>query len=347
MRKILFYIMKVLSWSPFFRISDDSNYNRLDFNWEKLRVSFLSITLGIWSFYLLSWTKDSKLKFFSKLNLKRVQDLNDNSKNYDIQYEKYLEELTDSEKHSKNKLIEKEFLLRRLNEIEIQNSKVFNKFLAYIAILVFLIPLYANKITQLTPYILTYKIIFILIMVYSVLNILFISYEFLKVKGIRKVTFNEIRTSGENVEENFIAILFYEWKHRNKESRLEVSLIKNLEKFMWILVVLSLCIVVISNLESKTIQFKSQEIKSSQNLINFSLETKTSAYDFFEINNHKIKIVIDSILDEKYNKVIVISNNSHINEKISELLSLYKNVNIVKVESKDFSNDLKIILIKE
>ncbi|VEI06586.1 hypothetical protein [Kurthia zopfii] len=162
MKKFNYYLKKLLSWSPILRVTDDSKYNKIEKGSVEFRISFVSFTLGIVSYYFFTWKPKEGSKCFHKLNLYDVQKYNENIRKFEIQYDEYLEEL--KEKDTTNKKVEKEFLSRRISEIETIKGRTFNKFLAYIALFVFIVPLYISKMTISIPKLTTYNIICVLIM---------------------------------------------------------------------------------------------------------------------------------------------------------------------------------------
>lgn len=351
MDKLKFWLYKILSWSPILRITDDSKYNRVEKGATEFRISIFSCTIGIYSFYFITWNHDKKFNIFYKLNLYDVQGYQNNIESFEDQYDDYLEEL--STKEEVNKAVEKEFLSKRMSEIEIQKSKTFNKFLAYIALVVFILPLYAPKLTKIFSYLGTYKFIYVIIMSCIILNLVFLIYEILKVKNSKRVIFNSIRESSRNqAENNLIAMLFYEWKNLNNESILEVALVKNMEKYMSMLILISLFIIISSNVETLSEKAKEKTPDSPKNALVFTISrTKESTFPkVLQENNKKIDIIKNDVLSGEYSQVILVSDvDDKISDNLAQLINLYKdhNVRVVEVRKKDYPKQIEVILTKE
>lgn len=351
MDNLKFWLFKILSWSPILRVTDDSKYNKVEKGANKFRISIFSCTIGIYSFYLITWDHDKKFNIFHKLNLYDVQRYQKNIESFEKLYDDYLIEL--STKEEVNKAAEKEFLSRRMSEIEIQKSKTFNKFLAYIALFVFILPLYAPKLTKIFPYLGTYKIIYVLIMSCIILNLAFLTYEILKVKNSKRVIFKGIREASiDQAENNLIAMLFYEWKNLNNESILDVALVKNMEKYMSMLILISLFIIISSNVETVLEKAKEKTPDSPKSALVFTI-SRTEEFTFPKLlqeNNKKIDLIKNDVLSGEYSKVILISDvNDKVSDNLAQLISLYKdhNVRVVEVKKKNYPKQIEVILTKE
>ncbi|WP_150285051.1 hypothetical protein [Rummeliibacillus sp. TYF-LIM-RU47] len=351
MKKLQFCLFKVLSWSPFLRVTDDSKYNKIGKESMKFRFSIFSLTLGVVSVYILTWNTERKFKWFHKLNLYDVQRYKENIEEFETLYDDYLHEL--QEKKPTNKIIEKEFLSKRIVETETQKAKTFNKFLTYITLFVFIVPLYAPKLTKLTPYLDTYKTVYVLIMGCVILNLALLTYEIVKVKNSKRVKFNDIRqASKEQVENKLIAMLFYEWKHLNNESILEIALVKNMEKYMSIMILLSIIIIISSNIEDgvKASIEKAPIVQEKALVFTFQNVEEDNFHTLLLENNKKIDMVKNHVLSGKFNQVIVISDSDEkMSDDLVKIISLYKdqNMRIIKVRKKNYPEHIEVILTKE
>lgn len=340
-----------MSWSPFLRVTDDSKYNKIEKESVKFRFSIFSLTLGVVSLYILTWDTERKFKWFHKLNLYDVQRYKENIDEFESLYDDYLLEL--QEKEQINKVEEREFLSKRITETETQKGKTFNKFLAYIALFVFIVPLYAPKLTKLTPYLGTYKTAYVLIMGCAILNLALLTYEIVKVKNNKRVTFNDIRQAPkEQVENKFVAMLFYEWKHLNNESILEVALVKNIEKYMGILILLSITIIISSNIEDgvKTSKEKAPIVQENALVFTFPSIEEDNFHALLQENSKEIDVMKNHVLSGKYTQAIVISNSDDkMSDDLVKIISLYRdqNMRIIEVREKNYPEHIEVILIKE
>lgn len=353
MSRIQFLFFKIMSWSPVLRITDDSRFNRIDRNSTEFRFSFFSLNIGIISLYFLTWDASKRFKFMHKLTLYEAQKFNDNVTSFENEYDIYLAELENKDNTNIN--AEKDFLTHRISEIENLKNKTFNKFLAYIAIFVFILPLYAPKLPNLLPFLTSYKLAYVIVMGYIIANLIFLTIEMIKVKKVKRVSFNEIRNAwGNEVEKKFNAMLFYEWKHHNNESTFDVAVVRNIEKYMGLLIFWSIFIIVNSNIEqgikTSNENIQARSVQKDVAIVTLQMETKTNLNELIKANEEKIEDIKDNTLQGSYKKVIVVSGNkNHLSSDLIKLLELYKdkNVSIIDVREKKYPEHIEVILVKE
>lgn len=347
--KLLFY--KIMSLSPVFRITDDERYNKIERKSNEFRCSVISFTVGVYSYFFFTWDSKKNFCWFYKLNLYDVQKYEINGQIFEDEYDKYLIELNN--KSEKNINAEKEFLLLRKSEVEIQKNKTFNKFLAYIAIIVFILPLYAPELKNLTSYLNSYKIIYIFIMLNIIINITFLIYEILKVKNSKRVTFNQLRNAFKwQANNKLVAGLYYEWKNLNNELTMKVALIKNIEKYMSILFFVSISIVLSSNIEKYLIETEDEIlfVRNDASVFIFSSEEEISFQELIKKQSQKINRMNSDILSGEYNQAIVMtSTDEELKKDFIQLISVYKSkkMSIIEIENKNYPQQIEIILVKE
>ncbi|MDC7783208.1 hypothetical protein [Priestia megaterium] len=353
MNRLPLWLLKILSWSPVLRITDDSRFNQINRNSTQFRVTIFSFNVGIKSFYFLTWDASRSFKWMHKLSLYEVQGFYQNINSYGNEYDVYLAELGNKSSNRIN--AEKEFLTQRISETENLKNKTFNKFLAYIAIFVFILPLYAPKLLKLMPFLTNYKIIYVIVMAYIIVNLTLLTIEIIKVKSFSRVSFADIRNANDDdVEEKLTAMLFYEWKHHTNESTFEVSIIKNIEKYMFALIVWSGLIILGSNVEQgikKTGDDNQiQSIQKDSVIVNLEVKTETNFNELAKANKKEIEEIRDSVFQGNYKKVIVVSEkNNKLSSDVIKLLKLYKDedISIIDVRKKKYPKYIEIIMLKE
>ncbi|MBY0213870.1 hypothetical protein [Priestia aryabhattai] len=353
MNSFQFWVFKIMSWSPFLRVTDDSKFNQVTKNSTQFRFSIISFNMGITSFYFLTWDTSRSFKWKHKLNLYEVQGFYQNINRYENEYDVYLAELDN--KSSVNVSAEKDFLTQRISETENTKNKAFNKFLAYIAIFVFILPLYAPKLPNLLPFLTSYKVLYVIVMIYIIANLTFLTIEVIKVKNFTRVTFSNIRNASENeVEKKLNAMMFYELKHHNNEATFEVSVIRNIEKYMLVLILWSIFIIVSSNIEQglqKASENKpTQSVQKDAAIVTLNVKTETNFNELVKANKKDIESIEDNVLQEKYKKIIVISEkNNKLSSDLIRLLKLYKgkNISIIDLRKKKHPNYIEILMLKE
>lgn len=351
MSRFKFWFFKIMSWSLFLRITDDSRFNRIDRNSNKFRFSIFSLNFGIISLYVFTWDTTGRFKWIHKLELYEVQKFNQNIENFENEYDVYLVQL--NTKSNTNLNAEKDFLTQRISEIENLKNKTFNKFLAYVAIFVFILPLYAPILPNLSPFFTSYKVVYVIAMGYIITNLICLTVEILKVKSIKRVTFSSIQDANEEeVEKKLIAMLFYEWKHHMNESTFKVAVVKNIEKYMGILILCSIFIIVNSNVEQgmQTKNDSIQEQNIHKDVTVFTFSTETNFNELIKKNKVKIEEIKDIALHGNYKKVIVVSqSNNQLSHDLIKILELYKDtdVSIIDVRKKKYPDYIEVILLKE
>ena len=353
MNKFQFWLLKIMSWSPVLRVTDDSNFNRIDKGSTQFRLSIFSLNIGIISLYFFTWDTSRSFKFFHKLNLYEAQKFYENVESYEDEYDVYLDQLDN--KDIKNINAEKSFLTQRISEIENIKNKTFNKFLAYIAIFAFLLPLYAPKLPNVVPFLTSYKILYVIVLVYIIVNLAFLTIELIKVKEVKRVTLNDIQSaSKDKVDKRLTAMLFYEWKHHDNESTFEVAVIRNIEKYMLVFILWSVFIIVGTNIEQgikKTSENNPvQKIQKNAVIVTLQVKEETNFNELAKANKEEIEKIKDNILQGNYKKVIVVSEkNNKLSSDVIRLLELYKdkNVSIIDVRKKKYPKYIEVILLKE
>ncbi|MFL7944362.1 hypothetical protein ACKA0G_28310 (plasmid) [Priestia megaterium] len=354
MSRFQFWLFKIMSWSPLFRITDDSRFNEITKDSRQFRFSIFSFNLGIRSFYFLTWDTSKKFKLIYKLNLYEVHKFNQNIARYGNEYDLYLEELDYKDSDRIN--VEREFLTQRISETENIKNKTFNKFLAYIAIIVFILPLYAPKLQNLLPFLKSYKVVYVIVMAYIIVNLFFLSFEITRVKKVGRVKFRGIRNESRQgvAEKKLNALLFYEWHLHNNESTFEVSIIKNIEKYMFALIVWSSLIIAGSTFEQwikKTSDDNQiQSVQKDAAIVTLEVKTETNFNELAKANKKEIEKIKDNVLQGNYKKVIVVSDkNNKLSSDVIRLLKLYKeeNISIIDVRKKKYPKHIEIIMLKE
>ncbi|MGG3562741.1 hypothetical protein ABES03_14195 [Neobacillus rhizosphaerae] len=325
----IFFVVKIFSWSPFCRISDDRFFGEIrrgETQKHNLRISLFSFNMGKWILHLFTYNfTNMKPKFLFVLNLSKVHiypDLNRLGANYNV-YENELKQITEQEKLS----IQKDALAHKVTQIETVKNQTFNKFLAYLSISVFILPLYSAQFNKIYSIESIYKKTFIIILAYLFINLIYFFYKFIKVKSVERVTFNSIRSSQDPLI-TFILMLYYEWRSMVQESTYQVTLIKNIEKYImaiisWSLIILFVYNIIQYNEEFHKIEQKSVPIeKSVTNIIH--MKSANSFKDFLKNNNKTIVELEKALLDNRYEKILVVSNNKNVNyKKTMELINIY------------------------
>src|SRR5699024_8451330 len=124
--KIIFFLCKLLSYSPIFRITDDLQFGEIKSNsLERLRISFLSFNCCKRIIHFFSYYIETKEIIFLKIiNLEKLCNYPDNYKTNKAykSYKKEIETINDDKI-----LMHKETLMYKISQIEGTKNKTFNK----------------------------------------------------------------------------------------------------------------------------------------------------------------------------------------------------------------------------
>lgn len=231
------------SHSPVLALSDDDNFATLTSNNFKnahLRFSIVNIMLGDTIIYLLTINiKLKEIKLIQKLHLNKMPDneLTDNHiEEIQNRYRIHLTEISKQELE-----IEKEALDYRIKNEEQRFSSSVEKINIYTTIMLTIIPLLLafidfNKIINL-PLALQFLIG---IIIYSLLNICIYIFRTIKVRGIKKSSFGDLRSSVDKNKEINVQYQ-YDWQQLKYKSNLLVSFILNIQE--WVIAVLFLSVI--------------------------------------------------------------------------------------------------------
>ena len=172
-----------------------------------------------------------------------------------------------------------------------------------------------------------------------------------KVRQLTRTVFDNIRSSNTPLKE-LNALLFYEWKILDNESNFQVAIIKNLEKYMLGIVLVSVLFMISINIEewSKANNHfnNNTNVQDNSELIVFEGELELN--EFLKANNTKINRIKDGILQDKYNTIILISSGSNdVSQELIKLFTLYKgnDTSIISIKESSRIDKIEVILLKE
>ena len=235
-----------MSHSPLLCFSDDDNFATIDFEKLKkkkchMRVSIINIMFGDSILYLITFDiKRKKFEPYKLLNLKEMEGILLTEEHiYEIQgrFRQHIIELTDEEL-----AVEKEKLCYLIENENQRISSSVNKINIYATIILTVLPLML-AIIDLKVIITLHStlILGIILMVYSLINICVYVFSAVKVQGISKSTFNDLRESQEK-NKKIVVQYQYDWQQLRKKAQLFVSYVLNLQEWVNLIIVLMVCI---------------------------------------------------------------------------------------------------------
>jgi hypothetical protein len=346
--KIVLFLCKILSYSPILRISDDLRFGEIkESSLDRLRISFLSFNLGKRSIHLFTYcTINKEFKIAKIINLEEVCNYpNDEADEAYDTYKVELETVSDDKV-----LIHKEALMYKINQLEGTKNKTFNKYVAYIAIIALILPLYGSQLGKLHNFSKDYKLLFLVALVYVLVNILLFFNDFMKVRGYNRTLFSSIRNSDAPLKE-LTELLFYEWRTIKSESNFQVTLIKNIEKYMIWFVIISVLLLTAHTAEQHISKVHSsidiETSRSPSTLIHFT--ESPSNGDFLKINDLELTNLKDRFLYSNIDKIIILYNEQ--NSSFSALMKFLDMYNVRSadiIELRDTSTQMiSVIVIEE
>lgn len=333
-------------------MTDDTRFGQINSkSLQRLRISLISFNFGKKLIHLLTFCfKTKELKLVKIIDLERICKYPDEEKASNA-WELYKEEI--KEASDETILLQKEALTYKIYQLETTKNRTFNKYVAYIAIVALVLPLYESELSKLYEYFKNYKIVFVIGLVYTLINLLFFFNEFMKVRGYSRTTFNSVRKSKTPLKE-LTESIYYEWFTIKSETEFQVTLIKNIEKYMKSFVVISILLLVSNNFEKYLEKGSGNKVIISNN--DNSLTTLTHLYDesksnedFLRMNDLELTKLKSKLLYNNIDKIIIISNEKTSNYKtLVNFLEMYKGSTAGIIELKDSNSKLiSIIVIEE
>ncbi|KIV58384.1 hypothetical protein AM501_28625 [Aneurinibacillus migulanus] len=360
---LLYRLYQLLSILPVFRVTYDNTFGKVTKEYEEpFRISLFSINIGKYIICLFSWTLEKNTNYkwihlicFDKIITNKLPE------------ETKVDEKVQAFRGSLKRKAEKEekayadALAFRINQEDQKKAKSFNKFLAYIAIIAFVLPLFAPyllNIWKLFFFSGTEKYLYIilgLMLLYCFINLALFLREMINVKSYFRYGIGQVRQARKPAEE-FLVGQYHDWYWFKEESRYEVSVIKNIEKYIglfafWI-VVLLIAHNAVQYLDNRGAAVT--QIATSQNEI-IHIDLMQDEQEIFKKNNKMFSRLQQDLLDNRIQSIILINPSNQpitINrfKRISMLLNVY---NIHKVEITEIADkadeagkDLQLIIMR-
>lgn len=357
----IYILYKLLSFSPLLNVSDDNFFGKVTKNSTNIRFSLFSFNLGQSIIYLFSFrkinnTNNNRISFeiFKVLKLKEVQNLpnlNEIKRKYNG-FERHLNF------NVNNYDVYKETLLYKITQVEARKSKSFNKYLAYIAIIAFIIPLYSSQFAKFYSLNNFYKVFFLIPLLYLFCNLLLFVFAIIRIETVNRTRFNFIRNSQNPLKAMNLA-LYYDWLVLEDESTVQTSIIKNIEKYMICIAIWSILLIMTLNVvqyvennqmgeKGEYVTFKGRNITSTSEV--FYLDTQTNSMEFLKENEKFFSQTKSDLLESKIDKIILIKNKGVENQQYYRILNFINtydinNTNIIEIEN-DKNDQLQVIILK-
>lgn len=228
-------IKMIMSELPFAQLSEDDNFHEYN-GGSDFRYALLYFPLGIYKFYIFTWTTKKQFHFFKAISLKEIcQDKIDKKENdlEDLTTKSYAKYITSSN-DEKQQHIE---LIKDLSTQMQEREKVAQfKAMFYITVLAAILSVIFSKYNELykiLEFTLLEQFTIVLIAIY-ILNAVFILLSFLSVGAYKSETYKDFRDSKEK-DKNYYAYWYKQYQRLQKYSDRDVSYIGNIEKYLKLL----------------------------------------------------------------------------------------------------------------
>lgn len=348
MRKIIVMIFNLLlglwSYMPVLCLSDDDNYlnvkigNNRNFH---LRISLFNIMLGGVIVYIFSY--DISQKNFEPIKVLRLIDMDGNClEDEDInaiqkRFREHIAVLTDDDLE-----VEKEKLLYHIEREEQRINSSVDKINIYITVMLTVIPIVVALIDfkEIKEFPIVIRAM-ICIGAYGIVNIVFYFYQTLKVRGVNKSSFSDLRASTDKKRE-IVVQYQYDWQQLKYKAQLFVNFVLNLQN--WVILMIALAIIIpfgISMQNNKPLYVLEQDSKGA--IFTINAEEINIPYSNSSINFRNVVLDIET---KKYDHLIVLTKENEFPMEINELTK-YKELQIeVIVDTQLEKNVFKLIEVK-
>ncbi|TCL61152.1 hypothetical protein EDD76_101249 [Kineothrix alysoides] len=344
MKIALNFILWIWSHCPIMSLSNDDNFATLEIEEMRqahLRISVLNIMLGDRIVYILSY--DIKEERFSVIKLLHLTDIEGNllknEKIAEIQerFRNHIAEITDEDLE-----IEKEKLLYHIEHEEQRISSSVDKINIYATIILTVIPIVLAIIDFATLKEISVILqIMVCIAIYALLNVCIFIFRTIKVRGINKSSFADLRSSEKRSSE-IVVQYQYDWQQVKYKAQLFVSIVLNLQEWVILLLILTIGIsfgaTIQINDESNKVLSESESIVITVNKNEISVPYSDSAIDW--------QSMVYEIEKKECTHIIVLLNDDEVPTEIEEL-DKYKDLDIEVLTDKEIDKSMmKVVEVR-
>ena len=299
--------LKILGVSLLISLSDDNGYIYVQRGMEhKLRLSLINILLGeiqiqFFSFPIRQPEERFQLIRIHKLSVleqfclpeKKEKELQDSFKNHSLDL---------SEKDND---IEKEVLLRKLEQSNsiIESSQ--NKIIAYTSVFLVVVPLFFsmlnyNKIRDFQKI----ELIIFCVWIYSVINLGAWIFQAFKVREIKLSTFSDLKQSKDKRTECSWQI-YYDWQQTRRKAEFFVSMVSYIEECMKVTTIMGVLLMLCVGMNSKV----TNAIKDDKHVYTLETENVGKTYDASAVEWAEL---LYQLQKDNCNKIIILYNQGEL-----------------------------------
>lgn len=342
----MYWLLKLLNVSPVLRVTDDTNFGTIEKSFTELRLSLISITLGPYIIFLFSYgfrannTSHPKgFRFYYHLNFNDVhpRDIDiDKIKQLKDNHLLFLRTNNDSNKHAAYL----ETIKAKLEQAKDKRGKTFNKFLAYLAVIAFVLPLFIPpllKIRELSHYPLWIQVVFYFLAVYLFLlfiNMGYFLYRFVAVRNSIRFMYKEVKEATDP-NEALINGLYTDYQVMDKESIIDVGVLRNIEKYM---IGIGMISILIMGLYILTLPLKEQQTNADKPTISnyagdvFKIPLNQSSEEMLKQSASFLNSLQSNLIGNNYRQIIIMRSGENFEENYSRIKNIIDSYNVHKLD---------------
>lgn len=336
-------ILWIWSHLPIVSLSDDENFATLKLEKIKnrsvhFRFSLLNLMLGDRIIYIITYdVKERKPKLMHFLCLENMDGIlltDEKIEGIQDRFREHIKFLQDDELE-----VEKESLCYHIQTEEQRISTSMDKLNIYATIILTIIPLILAILDLKKIITLSFPLLIgVILLIYALINICFYVFGAIKIQGIKKSTFGDLRSS-ETKKREILVQYQYDWQQLKYKAQLFVSFVLNLQE--WVIAILVLAAFV-----SVGISFENINSEKQVETVNYN---SISTVYLKEIDKPYSKSAVVwsemiSNIEKKECRQVIFILHGDIKNSLVNKLNKYKGLNIKFVEDETLEKGkLKII----
>ena len=343
-KKVINIFLWIWSHCPVLCLSDDDDFATLNFDNIRnahLRFSILNIMLGDSIIYVFSYDiKERKNSFIKILRLTDIDgNILEDEKIDQVQnrFRMHIAELSDDDLE-----IEKEKLLYHIEREEQRISTSVDKINIYATIILTVFPIVMALIdfgsVKDLPVVLQ---VMICIAAYGLLNICIYIFRTIKVRGIKKSSFSDLRESS-NRKKEIVVQYQYDWQQLKYKTQLFVSFVLNLQE--WVIVLLILTVGISFGISAQDDSTALVAVKNTKSTV-FTMNTEEIGIPYSNSAVNWQTVVLD-IEKNQCGQIIILTDGNEVPEEVKGL-ARYKDLQIEIITDRDLDKgNFKLIEVK-
>lgn len=183
--------------------------------------------------------------------------------------------------------------------------------------------------------------VMIYIAAYGLLNICIYIFRTIKVCGIKKSSFSDLRKSS-NRKKEIVVQYQYDWQQLKYKAQLFVSFVLNMQE--WVVVLLILTVGISFGISVKNDNTASLAIKNTKSIV-FTMNTEEIAIPYSSSAVNWQTVVLD-IEKKQCGQIIILTDGNEVPEEVKGL-ARYKDLQIEIMTDRDLDKDIfKLIEVK-